>query len=1066
MKTRTTRAARGGLARSLLSGAVAAALAIGLVPVAAAQQADPGTVGNPDSWMTDEFQADWGLAAINAQYAYARGLTGKGIRLGIFDSGVALGHDEFAGKKTRGISIADVLADGSLCTNTTALNGPDACFSSNGGQVAVDYFEYTDEDRALVQYLTDIGYFYDWVPAYLESLAGFHYGTHGTHVAGTMTANRDGQGTQGVAFGADFSAARLFSNSYKDLYALLGADGGQSYAIGPDSSAVESMYRQMAAQGVRAINHSWGLSQEPDNAADMDALYNLEGVPEYFQTYADPSLKDHMIQVFAAGNNNGAIAGIYATLPRWVEGLDKYWLSVVNINETGEIDGSSSICGLSKDWCVAAPGTDIASTVVGGEIDGTVQRDADGNVIGLDITGQHPEYGYDYMTGTSMAAPHVTGALALLMERFPYLDNAQIRDVLLTTATDLGDAGVDDVYGWGLIDLKKAIEGPGLLRVDTDVMMNQMAGGTKTWSGLAWDDWTNDIGGPGRLTKSGIGWLRLSGDNRFAGATVKQGVLELTGDNALSAATDVDGGVLLVGGNLRGSALTVNTGGIATIDGTVSGAATRINAGGRLSGHGTLADLAVYGTIAPGNSIGTLHVSGNYVQGAGSTFEAELGANGGSDRIVVDGTAQLQGGTARLYGAPGVYYVGQTYTLLTAAGGLTGQFQALDSSAFSPFLKFNLGYSPNAMNLAVSRGMAFAAAGTTANQRAVGAAADALPTGTPLFNTLTQLFPAQAQAAFDQLSGEAHASTRGVLVDASRHVRDAALERSTTQSAPGANAEGTTSFWAEGLATGGYVNADGNAARIDAQGNGLFLGADHAFDGGWTVGGLLGSGRNDLVVAARGSRGDSRDRHVAVYGGGRLGGFGVKGGLAYATHDIDMRRRVAFGGVDQTLTSNHDAKTLQAFVEGSWRFTGTAWSVEPYAQLAHVRVDSERFAEQGGSTALTVDGDATHVNLSTLGARATIDLAGRGQTPGWFQLRAGAAYRHAAGNLSSPTRAAWAGGSTFTVEGATLADNAWTADVGVGAWLSRNTLLELGYSGQYSTEAHEHGANARISVQF
>ncbi|MFX8016059.1 autotransporter-associated beta strand repeat-containing protein, partial [Acinetobacter baumannii] len=88
-------------------------------------------------------------------------------------------------------------------------------------------------------------------------------------------------------------------------------------------------------------------------------------------------------------------------------------------------------------------------------------------------------------------------------------------------------------YGWGLIDLRRAIEGPGQIRVDTEVVMNQRAGGAKVWEGLAWDDWTNDIGGDGRLTKSGIGWLRLSGDNTFGGLTVKQGVLELDGDNAL-----------------------------------------------------------------------------------------------------------------------------------------------------------------------------------------------------------------------------------------------------------------------------------------------------------------------------------------------------------------------------------------------------------------------------------------------------------------------------------------------------------------------------------------------------
>lgn len=43
------------------------------------------------------------------------------------------------------------------------------------------------------------------------------------------------------------------------------------------------------------------------------------------------------------------------------------------------------------------------------------------------------------------------------MERFPYLDNAQVRDVLLTTARDLGVAGVDPIYGRGMVDLRRAI---------------------------------------------------------------------------------------------------------------------------------------------------------------------------------------------------------------------------------------------------------------------------------------------------------------------------------------------------------------------------------------------------------------------------------------------------------------------------------------------------------------------------------------------------------------------------------------------------------------------------------
>ncbi|WP_201748513.1 hypothetical protein, partial [Escherichia coli] len=96
------------------------------MPAATGSSSVLGTPGDPASWRTAEFNADWGLAATNADYAYARGLTGTGIRLGVFDSGTGLDHPDFAGKNHRSIHIADLLADGSPCTNTTRLTGPGA----------------------------------------------------------------------------------------------------------------------------------------------------------------------------------------------------------------------------------------------------------------------------------------------------------------------------------------------------------------------------------------------------------------------------------------------------------------------------------------------------------------------------------------------------------------------------------------------------------------------------------------------------------------------------------------------------------------------------------------------------------------------------------------------------------------------------------------------------------------------------------------------------------------------------------------------------------------------------
>ena len=68
-----------------------------------------------------------------------------------------------------------------------------------------------------------------------------------------------------------------------------------------------------------------------------------------------------------------------------------------------------------------------------------------------------------------MAAPHVAGSVAVLMERFPYMTGEQIAQVLKTTTVDMGDPGIDALYGWGMIDLSKAIHGPGMFYTVEDI---------------------------------------------------------------------------------------------------------------------------------------------------------------------------------------------------------------------------------------------------------------------------------------------------------------------------------------------------------------------------------------------------------------------------------------------------------------------------------------------------------------------------------------------------------------------------------------------------------------------
>lgn len=1052
-------------------------------PRVSAEAANPilGKPGDVESWHSDEFNADWGLAAMGADYAYARGLTGQGVRLGVFDSGSALAHDEFAGRNTSSISIGN-----GGCADPSIVAGEGACGSTRGDQPGYNYYGLgPGVPPALADRLIAAGQPY-----------GFSYADHGTHVLGTVGANRDGNGMHGVAFGANLTAARVFGDTYYEW--RLDPDNFYRpralYRTDPDDAATLDMYAQADAQGVRALNHSWGISTRHATVESLDAQYAAIGADYgvygsiYGETEGAPGSK--LIQVWSAGNSAGGMAGITAALPRWNPEIEPYWLAVANVRlpTAGEtdyvIDASSSICGASANWCLSAPGTNIASTIVAGEINGRMELTED--YLRFLIESESPEYTYGYKTGTSMAAPHITGALGLLMERFPYLDNAQVRDVLLTTARDLGAPGVDAIYGWGMVDLKTAIEGYGLLRVDTDVVMNQKGGGLKVWEGDAWDDWTNDIGGPGKLTKSGIGWLRLSGDNSFNGAIVRDGVLELDGANALTSSVDVQGGQFLLNGSLvsttlnslggtslitstgvlDGSALNV-TGGVVSFNGVQQGGSTVVGAKGTLKGVGTLGSTRVEGIIAPGNSIGTLTINGDYVQTATGIYQAELAPGSRSDLLRVTGTATLDG-TLKALPEAGVYYLGEQFNFLQAAGGINGQFATTDFSAFSPFLKFSLGYSANGVRIDVARGNALASAAVTPNQIAVATSADGLAINQGLPKPLTQLFPAQVGAALDALSGEIHAATPMALVESSRYLRDAALSRAVGVRSPGAADEAAGGgAWVQAIGGSGKLDGDANAARTDSNSNGLLVGADHVFGGGWQVGGLVGTGRTDIKQAAgRGARSEIDNTHFGAYVGNQWGAFGLRAGLGYSRHDVDSKRQLTFAGYQDALSATYDATTRQGFIEGAYRFGGREGGLEPYLQFARVEVDVDGITEQGGAAALHGQVADTRTNVATAGVRFDKGLKTSWQQESWLHVRGGVGYRRASGDRSQVADLAWTGGSSFAVSGAAIADNAVVAELGLSAWLSPRNQLELGYNGTFGDDARDRSVTARWSVQF
>ncbi|MDW6020390.1 autotransporter domain-containing protein [Mesorhizobium sp. BAC0120] len=570
-------------------------------------------------------------------------------------------------------------------------------------------------------------------------------------------------------------------------------------------------------------------------------------------------------------------------------------------------------------------------------------------------------------------------------------------------------------------------------------------------------------------TGAGAGYTATIAANLIGAGSLDKtdlGTLVLTGKNSYSGGTTVTGGTLVANGTLGGPL-------------AVLGA-------GRLQGSGTVGDLTAAGTVAPGNSIGTLNVAGNILFSPNSIYEVEADASGKADRIVATGTAALKGGTVKVLANTGDYAAATTYTILTAGGGVTGSFTGGVTSNLA-FLDPTLSYDPTSVYLTLTRNATgFGQVGITPNQIAAAGGVESLGSGNAVYDAVLGLSEDQARAAFDQLSGEIHASAQTVLIEDSRFVRDAAMERLRAAfdgvgAAPGpvmAYGDGgpeaapadTDRFavWGRAFGSWGSFDGDGNAADLDRDLGGFFVGGDALIADAFRLGILGGYSRSSFDIDDRRSSGTSDNYHLGIYGGMEWGGLALRTGAAYTWHDLSTGRSIAFPGFADTLSADYSARTAQVFGETGYRFEAGQSPIgvlafEPFANLAYVNVATDGFTETGGAAALAGREETTQTTFTTLGLRASsaftlgeVAAVARG-TVGW---------RHAFGDVTPSATLAFIGGDPFTVAGVRVARDAAVVEAGFDFNLSPAAVLGIAYGGQFSSGAVDQSVNANLNVKF
>ncbi|MEV8520194.1 autotransporter-associated beta strand repeat-containing protein [Dyella marensis] len=604
------------------------------------------------------------------------------------------------------------------------------------------------------------------------------------------------------------------------------------------------------------------------------------------------------------------------------------------------------------------------------------------------------------------------------------------------------------------------------------------------------------VSGTGALTKLGAGTLTLSGANSYSGGTtISAGTLQ--GDASSLQGSIVDNAALVINqgsdatfnGSISGSGTLLKSGaGTLTLDtanpltgattvaagtlivgdnshpGATLGGAVTVNGGATLGGIGTIGALDLSGTVVPGNTTGTLTVTGNAVFHNGSSYQVGATPQGQSSRIVVGGTASILGGSVLVLGQPGNYAPRTDYTILTAAQGLSGQFGAV--SANLTFLTPVLSYTANAVNLSLQRNdVSFESVANTSNQKNTAGALEHLDPNSPLYDALLTLDPATARHAFDQLSGEMHGSIGTALFDDSHYVRDAINNHLLGASYGGQNAEGATGsgniVWSSLWGHWGDHDSDGNAHDMNANGSGVLVGADTAIDD-LRVGGLVGHGQNSLNVRELGSTAHAKANYAGLYASWNLGNIRLRGGAAYAWQKIDTTRRIAFGTYSGVAQANYDANTAQAYIDGSYVFQLDRATVEPYLNLSQVHVRTDAFTEHGSDAALAVDGSSSNLTVATAGVRGSLQLG-----PGGLHAYAGVGYQHASGDRVPERRQRFAAGADdFTVYGLPVADNAGVLDLGLRFPVGHAVTIDLGYHGQFASDAHDQSARLTVNVAF
>ena len=937
----------------------------------------------PASFKTPEYYRNWGLEYTNAADAYALGFTGKGIKIAIADTQIQLEHPQL---KQR------------IYWPNPRYEFPRPGYSEPG--------QFPD---------------------------------HGTHVAGIAAAERDEIEMMGVAFDASIAAIAAIkgegSNVYpgypalnEDDWAEVVIDSGASIVnasfnpdVAPnpgknpnapqvyfqflresDLQLGEEIVRKLADANVVLVtsNGNWyeyqpNASKAPYGLATV-ALITPKNTKEGYP-FTDPEAPTNALyRIFddsADGQNVNTWLG--NQIPESTAELFDFsdlagaLIGVTALKRDGEdwaLTNFTNRCGLAADWCIGAPGQKIYSTM--------------------------PINDYDSSSGTSQAAPFVTGTAALVRQAFPYMTARQVIEILLTTATEIPNLSARDT-GHGLVNAGRAVRGPiefghpSLIPGNKSIFSHIFAIDTQGMNSV----WSNDISGTGGFSKDGDGILRITGQNTY------------TGD------TTISGGRLQVDGSIASSSLMVNSGGAVSGNGELGGTTLRSGA-----------------LMTPGNSIGAMKVSSTFNQNPGAKLHIEI-KGPQNDKISVNGETivdgeivifpfnngspfpffdyQLISSSSNISYGGSINHDAVTSILLSNGANLVigsdGDGTTFDISwlpkngigvvgsalAFQKNTGFNQDSTANILDnsyqkLAAIAGNTTGTSGGNATGDAIGdtgfttgqaATAGYSSDYINLLDDLVQLTSAyQLDAAINSLSPEPYAAFQSVGLNSLKQQRELLATHAgnckktgwvvsipnNESSAPrkSAKKELPICIFADVARLNSSINGAEGLSSYLSNSEIAVWGVEYLPSSQWSIGAAYGYGNSNLYgMSLTSADVSSTNNSAAIYGAFKpIDRLKIQTSIGYTQFEVEGTRRVQFIGNRQPIYGSTSARGYMASIEAKYDFPINTKSkndwlfISPIAGVAWSSYQQKGFEESGGGpTDLQINGHTASSLMGTIG---------------------------------------------------------------------------------------------------